>query len=77
MRGDRPLRDTTNVARFRLNPVAKALAQVGLAPEPAFYADAVADAVLDQLLQVRAVLVWVDPVTGSDDRTRLDSICAR
>ena len=37
MRGNRELRDTTTVETFRLNPIAKALTDVGLAPEPAFY----------------------------------------
>lgn len=62
------------MANSRLAPVVDALAAVGLAAEPAVYADDVADEVRDQLLQVRGVLVWVDPVSGSDDRTKLDAM---
>lgn len=74
MRGDRQMRDTTTIESFRLNSIASALVEVGLEPEPAFYSDDMADEVRDQLLGVQGVLVWVDPVTGSDDRTRLDAI---
>jgi hypothetical protein len=74
MRGSRELRDTTTVDSFRLNLIAKALADIGLAPEPAFYSEDMGDEVREQLLGVGAVLVWVDPVAGSDDRTQLDAI---
>ena len=50
MRGNRELRDTTTVETFRLNPIAKALTDVGLAPEPAFYSEDMAHEVRDQLL---------------------------
>lgn len=73
-RGDRTSRDSSALESSRLAPVAKALADVGLAPEPAVYADEMADEVHSQLLGVHGVLVWVDPVTGSEDRTRLDRI---
>ena len=73
-RGDRPQRDVAVLAGSRLEPVAAALSAAGLAVEVAVYADAFAGAVRRQLLGVHGVLVWVDPVTGHEDRTMLDGV---
>ena len=72
-RGDRsaptPPPETT-----RLAPVFEALAAVGLIAEFAVYNDDGVDEVRSQLGEVDGALVWVDPVTGSDDRTQLDAM---
>jgi hypothetical protein len=73
-RGDRNLRGTATPENTRLAPVFAALAEVGLVAEPAVYSDDGADEVRDQLLGVDGVLVWVDPVAESEDRTTLDAL---
>ncbi len=73
-RGDRSLRSSATPQNTTLAPISAALAAVGLATESAVYADNIADEVRDQLLGVDGVLVWVDPVTDGEDRTRLDAI---
>jgi hypothetical protein len=74
LRGDRAVRDAVTVENSRLAPVAEALASVGLAAEPAVYSEEMVDEIRDQLLAVQGVLVWVDPVSGSDDRSVLDGL---
>ena len=61
-------------ATTRLGPIFDALSEVGLVAEPVVYEDAAVEEVRSQLGGVDGVLVWVDPVTGSDDRTRLDAM---
>lgn len=73
-RGDRQARDGGIVVKPTLGAVVTALDQVGLAAEPAVYDDAWADEVREQLLGVQGALVWVDPVSGDQDRARLDEI---
>lgn len=73
-RGDRSRGQSDRIENSRLAPVAAALADVGLRAELAPFSEAVADDVRQQLLGVGGVLVWVDPVTGSDDRTVLDEL---
>jgi hypothetical protein len=73
-RGDRRAREAGVVAKPTLAPVAIALTQAGLTAEPAVYDDEWADEVREQLLNVQAALVWVDPVSGDQDRARLDTI---
>ena len=73
-RGDRAARDANVIDNPRRSPIAAALQNVGFAVEPAVYDDEWADEVLDELLAVRAALVWVDPVSEGQDRTRLDAV---
>src|SRR3954452_14363468 len=73
-RGDRVSRASADIGPPRLVPVATALADVGFTPEPAVYDDVWAEELRDQLLGVRGALVWVDPVAGDQDRTRLDEL---
>lgn len=73
-RGDATQRETSAVENTRLAPVLSALAQAGLSARPVVYSDAWADEVGSRLAEVDAVLVWVDPVAGQGDRTRLDGI---
>ena len=67
--GDRETRDTVKLAEHRLGPTAEAMRAEGLEPEPAVYNDDFVDEVRDQLLEVDAVQVWVNPIT-EDGRTR-------
>ena len=73
VRGDRGA-PIAPAATTRLAPVLDALAEVGLTAEIAVYSDDAVDDVRSQLSGVDGVLVWVDPVTGSDDRTKLDAM---
>ena len=73
-RGDDAMRKVTSVDGSRLAPIADALASVGLAAEPAVFGEEWAGEIREQLLGVAAALVWVDPVTGSDDRSVLDAL---
>jgi hypothetical protein len=54
--------------------VFEALAELGMHAEPAVYNDDCCDEVRRQLMHVDAVLVWVNPVEGGDDRSRLDAM---
>ncbi len=72
-RGDRRV-PIGSLAGTRLGPVVDALAEVGLSAQAAAYSDDAADEVRAQLTGVDGVLVWVDPVTGTDDRTTLDAV---
>ena len=73
VRGDRgaPIADRMS---DRLTPVVEALARVDLVAEIAIFGEAAAGEVSSQLVGVDGVLVWVDPVSGSDDRSTLDAL---
>ena len=72
--GDPGTRHTIKLEETRLSGVAEALRQVGIAAEPAVYADEVVDEVRDQLSRVDGVLVWVDPIARGRDRSILDAL---
>ena len=59
---------------YRLGRVFDAMAALGIAAEPAFYADDVADQVREQLLRCDGVLVWVDPLFAGQNRIVLDAL---
>ncbi len=71
--GDRPARQNAALAQ-RLGKTAAALEAVGLAVEPAVYADEFADEVRAQLLALEGVLVWVNPIEQGRDRSLLDAM---
>ena len=71
-RGDRDPEETRNFDRLR--PVFEALAGVGVGVEPVVCNDRTPDTTRDRLLRVDGVLVWVDPVGGGEDRTKLDAL---
>ncbi len=73
-RGGRNARTAATLQNSRLHRVFKALAALNVAAEPAVYAEEVAVEVREQLLQVDGVLVWVDPITGGQDRSQLDPL---
>ena len=72
--GDAEQRKTATPESSRFLPVFRALADLGLQAEPAVYHDDAADEVRAQLTQVDGVLVWVNPIEGGRDRTRLDAM---
>jgi hypothetical protein len=67
-RGDRDARRTATPQGSRFHRVFEALRAHGIEAEPAVFAEEIADEVRSQLLGVKGVLVWVDPL--SDGRTR-------
>ena len=71
-RGDREARLNATPQNNRYHRIFEELAAVGLAPEPAVFDEEFADEVLDQLLQVDAVLVWVNPLDNGKTRAVLD-----
>lgn len=73
-RGDRSAREAGTIAKPTLTAVATELERAGLVAEPVVYDDDWAEEVHEQLLTVQAALVWVDPITGDQDRARLDTI---
>lgn len=72
-RGDPSTREAA-VPSERLRPIFDALAEMGVLADAVVYADAVADEVREQLLALDGVLVWVDPISGDEDRTMLDAV---
>ena len=64
--------DTRNYQR--LCPISEALADAGVGVEHVLYSDAMHEAVMARLLRVDGVLVWVDPITGDEDRSVLDGV---
>ena len=72
--GDAEARKAATPETSRFLPVFRALAGLGLHVEPAVYHDDFADEVRAQLTQADGVLVWVNPIEGGRDRTRLDAM---
>ncbi|NTI26751.1 Cj0069 family protein (plasmid) [Rhizobium rhizogenes] len=73
-RGDRETRRTATPQNNRYHRIFEELAVVGLAPEPAVFDEEFADEFLAQLLQVDAVLVWVNPLDDGKTRAVLDQL---
>jgi hypothetical protein len=67
-------RGTAGGANPLFDPLAKAFAELGIEAEPVRYADDAVPEVRAELLNLGAVLVWVDPISNGRDRTRLDSL---
>src|SRR5579859_288534 len=72
--GDRETRNTVSLDSHRLGPTAEAMRAEGLEPVPAVYNDDFADEVRHQLLGVRAVQVWVNPIEQGRNRSKLDAL---
>jgi len=72
--GDAEIRQNATPDNNRFAPLFQALANLGAQAEPAVYHDDFWEEVRQQLLQVDAVLVWVNPIEGGRDRTRLDAL---
>lgn len=73
-RGDQEARASASPDRGRLAPIFEALANEGVAGEPAVYCEEAAAEFRDQLLNMDAVLVWVDPISDGRNRSRLDPV---
>lgn len=72
--GDRAARDRADRNESRFSALFEAFDRAGVAAEPAIYADDFRDDVRQQLLGVRGVLVWHNPIEGGRDRTALDAV---
>jgi hypothetical protein len=72
--GDREARRSATPETSRYRNVYDALTALGARTELAVYHDDFCDEVRQQLLQADGVLVWVNPIEGGRDRTRLDAM---
>jgi hypothetical protein len=72
--GDAEARRNATPANNRFAPLFSAFAAAGIHAEPAVYHDDLLLAVREQLLQLDAVLVWVNPIEGGRDRSLLDAM---
>ena len=61
-------------AGCRLHGVFAAFADLGVRAEGVVYADDAVDSVREHVLQLDALLVWVNPIEHGLDRSRLDSV---
>ena len=73
-RGDRQARIDATPTNNRFHRVFEALSSVGIHAEPAVYAEEMGDEVRAQLLNADGVLVWVDPLSGGQNRVALDAM---
>src|SRR5689334_17081473 len=73
-RGDSEARANATAENNRYVRVFEALAKRGIHAEPAVYSDDIADEVRTQLLTVNGVIVWVNPISDSENRSRLDPL---
>lgn len=72
--GDRETRNVAELESSRFAKAAEALSAVGLQPVAIVYNDEFADEARDLMLALDAVQVWVNPISGGNDRTLLDAI---
>lgn len=72
--GNREARDNASPETSRFAKVFEALASLGIHAEPAVYNDDFCDEVRQQLLKADGVLVWVNPIEGGRDRSKLDAM---
>jgi hypothetical protein len=72
--GDRATRDRADPRESRFAALFDAFAAAGVATEPAVYHDDFIDDVRAQLLKVRGVLVWHNPIEGGRTRAVLDAM---
>ena len=74
VRGDRAGQDAEAARSGRLGPVFLALEDEGIETVACVFSEEAVEDVRRELLGVDGVLVWVDPVTGRDDRLVLDAL---
>ena len=72
--GDRLARERSDPTQSRFAALFEAFEKVGIVIEPAIYSDDFCDEVLQQLMGVRGVLVWHNPIEGGRDRHKLDAM---
>lgn len=75
--GDRGTRDLSDRAASRFATLFQTFEQAGIQVEPAVYHDDFCDEVETQLLSLRGVLVWHNPIEGGRSRHRLDAMLQR
>ncbi len=75
--GDRGARDRADGASSRFAPLFEACRLAGIEVEPAVYHDDFCDEVEAQLLRLRGVLVWHNPIEEGRTRQRLDAMLRR
>jgi hypothetical protein len=75
--GDRAARDLSDGAASRFSALFDAFAHAGIEVEPAVYHDDFCDEVEAQLLRLRGVLVWHNPIEGGRTRQLLDAMLSR
>jgi hypothetical protein len=63
---------TTSTTRFHL--IFSALDALGFAAEAVLYSEETEETIRARLLSMDGVLVWVDPLSGGKDRSRLDPL---
>ena len=73
-RGDAVARREATPKNGRVVDVMEALAAAGIEGHPVIYDESFAEAVREQLLAVDGVLVWVNPIQGGRNRTKLDAL---
>jgi hypothetical protein len=73
-RGDHEARNSLHPRNSRLEPVFEALAARNIYAEPAVYCDDWVSEVRSDLLALDGVLVWVDPISDGQNRTKLDAM---
>jgi hypothetical protein len=72
--GDDEIRRNATPTNNRFAPLFSAFAARNIDAEPAVYHDNFCNIVREQLMQVDAILVWVNPIEGGRDRSMLDSM---
>src|SRR2546423_6636068 len=73
-RGARSADSIASGEKGRLQPIFEALRQRAVTPEAVVFSDDAIDDIRAQLLQLDGVLVWVDPIMGDTDRSKLDAL---
>lgn len=72
--GDSVAREAADLTSSRFAGLAAALAGLGLEPVAVVYNDDFAEVIREQLLGLDAIQVWVNPISGGQDRTVLDAL---
>jgi hypothetical protein len=75
--GDRNARDVADAAASRFADLFQAFHHAGIEVEPAVYHDDFCDEVEAQLLRLRGVLVWHNPIENGRTRQQLDTMLRR
>ncbi len=73
-RGDAEARRLATARNNRFQRIFEELQSLGIAAEPAVYAEEWADEVREQLMSADGVLVWVDPIHQGKTRRELDPL---
>ena len=72
--GDREARDTVDLPSSRFAGAATSIELCGMSAVGVIYNDEFLDEVRDQILRLNAIQVWVNPIVGERDRTKLDAM---